>query len=548
MKLKKLWIENFKNLQNLEIDFGSHLTTVILGGNGTGKSNLLEALAIIFRDLDLELKSQGAFPFEYWLVYECRGHIIEIDANPSQTRHTSPSQLALMRKAEREKKRRSRLQITIDGKKETMKHFFANKQEYLPNHVFGYYSGPTNRLVQHFDQHQRRFYEEQRQGVDSPLRPLFFALPVHSQFVLLAYFSFPDVEDLRFLQEYMGITELESVLFVAKQPDWARARYPDDLFWGAEGIPRQFLQDLYDAALEPIRETVKVPIRTGKSTDEEWLYLYIKDQGTLRQVARKRGSNQEFFKALDTLYIADLIAEVRIRVKHVGAGESITFTELSEGEQQLLTVLGLIKFTRDTETLFLLDEPDTHLNPAWKLEYMGWLEPIVGRDTQCQILLATHDPVVIGSCLKEQVRVLAFEGGDRSGKVLWYEPDDDPRGMGVSALLTSDVYGLRSSLDWETQKKLDRKRELAAKKPGELTKEEIEELKRLSSELEDLGFTYHFRDPLYTQFVEAMTEEMERYPELKQTVLTKEEQELQASLAREIVAELKAESQSEQSL
>ena len=52
MKLRNLKIAQFKNLRNFEIDFGSQpFTTVLLGQNGTGKSNLLEALIIIFREL-----------------------------------------------------------------------------------------------------------------------------------------------------------------------------------------------------------------------------------------------------------------------------------------------------------------------------------------------------------------------------------------------------------------------------------------------------------------------------------------------------------------
>jgi hypothetical protein len=34
---------------------------------------------------------------------------------------------------------------------------------------------------------------------------------------------------------------------------------------------------------------------------------------------------------------------------------------LSEGEQQLLMVLGLMRFTKSHQSLVLLDEPDTHL-------------------------------------------------------------------------------------------------------------------------------------------------------------------------------------------
>jgi predicted ATPase len=539
MKLRQLWISHFKNLADFEIHFDENdedLTTVILGGNGTGKSNLLEALAIIFRDLDLDERTS----FEYHLVYECRGHHVEIDANPSQDRSSHLSQLSLLSEEPEERKRRSRLQIKVDRKNVTMSHFNKNKGEYLPTHVFGYYSGPTNRLAQHFQPHQKIFYDEQRHGVNSPFRPLFFALPVHSQFVLLAYFSFPGLEELEFLETYLKITGLESVLFVAKEPEWARVAYPADLFWGAEGVPKKFLHELYDAALAPIRETVKVFVRTGKKPEEEHLYLYIKDEDTLKQVAEKWGNNKEFFKALDTLYIADLLAEVRIRVHKKDVEGDITFRELSEGEQQLLTVLGLLKFTRDSESLFLLDEPDTHLNPAWKAKYMELLEPIVGKDSQCQILLITHDPIVMSSCLSRQVRVLAFEGREGSAKTVCYEPERDPRGMGVEALLTSDVYGLSSALDWVTQEKLNRKMALASKiKDGqELDETESEELQRLSDELDGLGFTYTMRDPLYAQFVEAMTEERERHPELQKRVLSKEERNLQAELARKIAEKL----------
>jgi len=39
MRIKILWIEEFKNLRNFEISFDDHLTSVLIGRNGTGKSN-----------------------------------------------------------------------------------------------------------------------------------------------------------------------------------------------------------------------------------------------------------------------------------------------------------------------------------------------------------------------------------------------------------------------------------------------------------------------------------------------------------------------------
>ena len=55
MKLDKLWIKDFKNLKDFTVDFDEgSFVTVVIGWNATGKSNLFEALVIIFRDMDLD--------------------------------------------------------------------------------------------------------------------------------------------------------------------------------------------------------------------------------------------------------------------------------------------------------------------------------------------------------------------------------------------------------------------------------------------------------------------------------------------------------------
>lgn len=56
MKINNVHIKGrFKNLEDFHFDFGENsMETVLLGLNATGKSNFMEALVIIFRDLDLE--------------------------------------------------------------------------------------------------------------------------------------------------------------------------------------------------------------------------------------------------------------------------------------------------------------------------------------------------------------------------------------------------------------------------------------------------------------------------------------------------------------
>ena len=77
MRLDKLTIgspkdsptHQFKNLKDVTIDFDEdHWVTVVIGWNGTGKSNVLEALATIFRDFILirkEKKPAFAFQLDY---------------------------------------------------------------------------------------------------------------------------------------------------------------------------------------------------------------------------------------------------------------------------------------------------------------------------------------------------------------------------------------------------------------------------------------------------------------------------------------------------
>jgi ABC-type ATPase involved in cell division len=137
--------------------------------------------------------------------------------------------------------------------------------------------------------------------------------------------------------------------------------------------------------------------------------------------------------------------EVRTRVKARFAEAPLTFRELSEGEQQLLMVLGLLRFTREDESLFLLDEPDTHLNPAWSVQYLNFLKEIGGLGDNSHVIMATHDPLVITGLTREQVRIMMRETMD--APIRAEMPEIDPQGMGINVLLRSELYGLRSALD-----------------------------------------------------------------------------------------------------
>src|SRR4051812_29564629 len=81
MRIDRLAIPKFGNLEDFEIDFDEdEFATVLIGENGTGKLNLIEAIVQIFGDLDLGQPSS----FAYEIRYVCRGKLIEVKARAGE--------------------------------------------------------------------------------------------------------------------------------------------------------------------------------------------------------------------------------------------------------------------------------------------------------------------------------------------------------------------------------------------------------------------------------------------------------------------------------
>lgn len=528
MKLDFIRIGSFKNLQDFSFDFvesDSGLVTVLLGQNGSGKSNLLEAIVIIFRDLFLGSETKFLYDLRYTL-------------------DNGRTKVSVSNRPDESPRQRFTFKVIREGEEISVSRTALKEGEghrWLPHHVFAYYSGPSDRLEEHFREHQRRFYRDLLDGKDRPFRPLFYARPVHSQFVLLAFFTSDDPKPREFLEKHLGIVDLESALFVLEKPGWANnpklRASSDNRFWGARGVVAGFLSKLYASSLAPMRMKGQGEVEgLDRPRATELLYLFVRNKAALKHLVSKDKPTSEFFKELESTYISKLIQQVRIRVKVRNCDGSLTFRELSEGEQQLLSVVGLLRFTKETEALFLLDEPDTHLNPAWGMKYLEILNDIAEPGSDSQVLMATHDPLALTSLQRNQVVVM--ERDETSGRVSAFRPDVDPRGLGVVGILRSAMFGLRTTLDLPTQGKLDRRFELVGRGDARNEAENLE-LRQLSDELAASGFAHEFRDSTYDRFAKALGRV--RYAE-KPTLSRQEIRELDRE-AEQVVQQLLAEEQ-----
>ncbi len=498
MKIDYLHVQTpFKNLNDVKVEFDeSNLMTMIVGANGSGKSNVIEALVSIFRNLDLGDSPIFKYELKYRLGSEGSQKWITVSGDPegktlSQQYHIIASS-----------------SISDGGRKvpiSKVKRDNKGNSEYLPKHIFAYYSGPSDRLENYFKQHRTNFYRNllyKNIDLKADIRPLFYAKPYHSQFVLLAFFlSQENTDEKEFLKEYLGIESLDSVHFVMRKPEWSQSKNKKELFWGADGVVREFLDALYPHCLAPVKVTRNEDIRlTRGNLKNEFFHLFLPDVETLREFSAGL-SDDVFFKMLESTLLSEIISEVRVRVKVTSSDEPLSFSELSEGEQQLLTVLGLLKFTGGKDSLFLLDEPDTHLNPSWTVKYLKFLRRFVPDKDTSHLLMVSHHPLALAELERDQIQVM---WRDPQYQVHAQKPSDSPRGMGYAGILTSDMFGLNSSFDEPTHELLRERRALVEK--DVVSAREKARLVWLNKEIEALDMSVTHGDEEYKAYLKVRNE------------------------------------------
>lgn len=520
MRIDQVHIKTtFKNLSDFKINIDENaMETVLLGLNATGKSNFLESLVIIFRDLDLIFNygRKHTPKFDFYIKYECRGKNIEVNYETKK------------------------YVFKIDDELVTNSAFAKNVEDYLPKHVFIYYSGISDRLKDLYIPHQKLYYEqiirEDAKSIQfNAIRRIFLAQNIHANFALIAFYMFPDQseETLRFLKDELKILNFGSALFMLKEPSWVQSKNKNDLFWGADGLVRKFLDDLYDLSFAPIEEKARINVSYKKTETQNRKYLFIKDLPDFKKLVETKYQDKiELFNALESIYISDLLYDVKIRVEKKSVDGELSMNELSEGEKQFLTVLGLLKFTKDDESLILLDEPDTHLNPMWKWKYLDYLDNVVKRKNTTQIIFCTHDPLVIGNLKKNQVQIFKK---NEDGKTEVFNPFVSPREMSISKILTSELFGIPSLISKKLEDLLNQKRFLQAKMvQGDLSEDDRREFERLKKYFDKIGFDEETTDSRYNKFLQ-LTSENEIFVNRK---YTKEEEEELDKIAREVLDEI----------
>jgi len=89
--------------------------------------------------------------------------------------------------------------------------------------------------------------------------------------------------------------------------------------------------------------------------------------------------------------------------------EVFSIDNISTGEKTLLSKVLYLYLKEIIDKVILIDEPELSLHPAWQNRVLKLYENFA-KENNCQIIIATHSPHIIGSAKNEWIRILTEDG------------------------------------------------------------------------------------------------------------------------------------------
>lgn len=368
MQLKKIWIKDYKNLKDFSIDFekGNGLS-ILIGNNGSGKSNVLEVISGIFAE-----------------AYRNVSDLLESDYN---LEYIIGEQNYKIQKLNGKRK------VYNDEKPISVK---TNESYYLPSNVIAVYSGEDLRLWENF--YWQRYYEYltsvYRKGFVGNMGMYYVNKYLWNISLLTLVLFRNDFSDVNaFLSKELGICDDSDIDFI--EIDYSNENYDKN---------RNEILKAFVERINPEREDV---------------CAYTLDE--LRKLISNSVDNfdaepKEVFNMLMLAFMPKdlkLISGIRILLED---GEAVQF--FSEGEKKLILIKTILEFIADEKALLLLDEPDANIHEERKRKLYDLLRNTPNRD----VVMTTHSPTFVDIADDDELIVLKSDDSkncyvDEIGKI-----------------------------------------------------------------------------------------------------------------------------------
>lgn len=356
MQLKKLWIKDYKNLKDFSLDFeqGNNLS-ILIGNNGSGKSNVLEAISGIFTEWYGIPAS--IFYTDYKIEYEYDGKYIVLQKTDKKKVYYVDSAL-----------------------------FEDSKViPYLPSNVVALYSGEDLRLFDnfYFPKYDSYLKDVYRKGYVGKMG-MYYVNKYLWNIALLTLITFseslPDVQ--AFLATELGIVGYSYIKHVRITFNFK------DYDKNTNNLLKNFIN-----TINPNQDKGK------EYTIQEWR------TNVNSLVVNSEAEPIETFNYLMQAFMPKtfkIIEKIQILFSN-----GITLESLSEGEKKLILIKAVLEFVADENALLLLDEPDANIHESRKSKLYKLLKDTPNRD----IVMTSHSPILAKIADKSELIYLESKEG-----------------------------------------------------------------------------------------------------------------------------------------
>lgn len=416
----------------------------LVGPNGSGKSQFLQTLAEIFQDAwhahaPQQERSESNPQLLFELTYE-----IQPVGSPGVVR------VRLSRRGESRLRSGVHMELFVEGNWVAVAPDDEDFGKNLPPIIVGYTSGDNETLSLPFFKSRSGYAKDVREAALDPARRA-AAVP-NNRLLLIDYGTHLEVlianlmlgnEQLRSailghasldrLASWRCVIQLAHSAVGRTKPVNGRrgVKLTDELEQTIAALRRCSTSQHHDEATDTYTLDFFVDAESRKAFRANWdtaagLYRAFHKLAMLNDLAIPKKARSRLNKEMQRGHFAARLPEPQDESKvfrfeevrfhregHSLASAPVDYVSLSDGEHQQAQIFGVFSMIVEPGALFLLDEPESHFNPQWRVKFISRLMQLpVDEGTKREVILTSHAPFVPSDMHREQV-VIFKKGAEK---------------------------------------------------------------------------------------------------------------------------------------
>lgn len=460
---------NEKSIQFINFPDESISPKCFIGVNGSGKSQILEAVAEIFLYLDNKFRKVNPdlkdnppclFLLEYFIYEDKKEILVRVQ---QETYKSEPIFQKILNTEDEES-------TEVINKIDVYK--------YLPKRIIGYSSGNNETLslpfLDYYDVYakytrERALPEKVKSKKDDYDPKLYFMDYNTNTGVVISNFTLGNENDLEHITKEIGLKLIRNFQITIQTKHQA-ARIGKEKEISLTKDHEKWIEQLKKSATcyqyYPDEKKYILDFYNNNATKKALKHFFESSKNLYTAIYKIELLNSLIIKADHLKEIKKSIKERRVLLKYptvpekdkvlsfseiklkLPTGALIDYLQLSDGEHQLFNVFGTILMFDEPNILFLLDEPETHFNPLWRKEFIQLLMKITKNRHQ-EFLITSHSPFIVSDCKKENVFIFKKE----NNKLKIESPENETYGSNFDYILQI-AFDMETSVSNKSHKEL----------------------------------------------------------------------------------------------